>query len=117
MRLSNKYGGLQFFAAEPSFNGGTWLLNETIDLTPGQYISTDIVFVSNHKAFSNMTIKGNSGTISYDDTVVWSYGWNNLTGEDTSVYRTVTFATVPTGDLLTWLQANGTKQGGGEYNE
>lgn len=28
-------------------------------------------------------------------------------------YRTLTFAIPPTGDLLTWLQANGTKQGGG----
>lgn len=25
-------------------------------------------------------------------------------------YRTLTFASSPTGDLLTWLQANGTKQ-------
>lgn len=29
-------------------------------------------------------------------------------------YRTITFSTPPTGNLLTWLQANGTKQGGGE---
>lgn len=43
--------------------------------------------------------------IVYDDTIVHtSTVWQD------QKYRTVTFNTAPTGDLLTWLQSNGTKQ-------
>ena len=34
----------------------------------------------------------------------------NWTGWTNEAYRTITFENAPTGDLLTWLQANGTKQ-------
>ena len=49
--------------------------------------------------------------IYYDDVHVYVKntpdGIHWVSGE---VYRTITFATAPTGELLTWLQANGTKQ-------
>ena len=35
---------------------------------------------------------------------VYNNGWTN------QAYRTVTFETAPTGDLLAWLEANATKQ-------
>ena len=37
-------------------------------------------------------------------------GWYH--SQDGTAFNVWTFATAPTGDLLTWLQANGTKQGG-----
>ena len=65
-------------------------------------------------AFTRITIEseGKGVGISY-------YNGSNrtyvTTGEDgvTGDNATLTFETAPTGDLLTWLQANGTKQGGG----
>ena len=41
--------------------------------------------------------------IAYDSS---TGGWDNI------AYRTLVFETAPTGDLLTWLQTNGTKQAG-----
>lgn len=43
-------------------------------------------------------------------TRVTNYGINNWDGWVDNAYKTVTFFTSPTGDLLTWLQVNGTKQ-------
>ncbi len=98
---------------EPSI-GETWVLNDFISSLP---LTTTINFTSNNKNFDTITNKSTSPFESY---LVYRYQ-----GVDTNVYnqsdnawingayRTITFATSPTGDLLTWLQANGTKQGGG----
>lgn len=88
--------------------GETWLLNETIN----SFIRNDgytTSFVCDSVSYSWFGGERTSGFVpemlKYDDTLVYMAGsWEN------QKYRTVTFATPPTGDLLTWLQANGTKQ-------
>ena len=91
-------------------SGETWLLNETIS----PYVNTDITytayFQSNGQTYSEITygpdIANITCLVKYDNTQVYltDTGWSN------EAYRTITFETAPTGDLLTWLQANATKQ-------
>lgn len=88
--------------------GETWVLNEKIN----SFIRNDgytTSFVCDSVSYSWFGGERTSGFVpemlKYDDTLVYMGGsWEN------QKYRTVTFATPPTGDLLTWLQANGTKQ-------
>lgn len=86
--------------------GETWVLNETVDI-PTQSFTVD--FVSNGQNFK--TIKKVGTQIYYDNVQVYVKntpdGIQWVSGE---VYRALTFATASTGDLLTWLQANATKQ-------
>lgn len=100
---------LQLCAAE------TWVLNETLKGEPyglyNEYV-TIIDFTSNGENFIKIGVDNDHSTnpwIRYytnsTENLVYSYGkWSN------TAYRTLTFAIPPTGDLLTWLQANGTKQ-------
>jgi hypothetical protein len=100
----------------------TWYFNETIDITSqpdnfwGYSSGIAVSFVSGYYGFTyDHLIRG------YDDTygvrtliyyrkisetmeLAYRNGWK---GE---VYRTITFDELPTGDLLTWLQANATPQ-------
>ena len=96
-------------------SGETWVLNETLKGEPyGLYneYATTIDFTSNGENFIKIGVDNDHSTnpwIRYytnsTENLVYSYGkWSN------TAYRTLTFATAPTGDLLTWLQANGTKQ-------
>lgn len=88
----------------------TWLLNETLSGTLGSNVEPIVInfesngtnYVSLFKDTRRLYYSRASGkpTPVYDDLG----GWDNL------AYRTITFATPPTGDLLTWLQANGVKQ-------
>lgn len=92
--------------------GETWVLNDVPD--GGRALKkTTINFTSNGQSF--VAIEGNNShtgpqSLYYytNDTsynAVCEYGtWNN------PAYKTITFDTAPTGDLLAWLQANGTKQ-------
>lgn len=103
---------------EPS-TGETWVLNETLNTQ--NYGITDITFSSNgttYVKFARYYKTDMLGEVEQDyvafyssdttyDTAYDNGAWSNET------YRTITFTTAPTGDLLTWLQANGTKQGGG----
>ena len=91
----------------------TWLLNETLS---GTLAKTPIKFYSNNTWYSISVEPFVSGTTllyyyesvegeedTYDE--VYSNGtWQN------KAYRTITFEKSPTGELLTWLQANGVKQ-------
>lgn len=105
---------LQLCAAE------TWVLNETISLPT--FSKTSIGFVSNGVTYlaissSNIGMGPNKqswlfyyyGDSITDKEVAWYYE-NGISTWNNQAYRTITFATPPTGDLLTWLQANGTKQ-------
>lgn len=85
----------------------TWVLNTTISL-PSSTLYGD--FTSNGKSFIAIY---NAGALSYtsyagntvSDTRVYENGsWIN------DAYRTLVFDMAPDGDMLTWLQANGTKQ-------
>ena len=95
--------------AEPS-TGETWILNEFVSTgTPtGDIISTNINFVSNGENFTLIEI-GKKERIYYDGMIVFDSADGIWTDE---AYRTITFETAPTDYLLTWLQENGTKQGG-----
>lgn len=102
--------------SEPS-TGETWVLNETINVSTD--FSYDINFESNNESYITIeslkdgfvrALKYNYKDSSSGVTTAYTdddgyVSWSN------QAYRTITFETAPTGDLLTWLQANGTKQG------
>lgn len=109
----------------------TWVLNDEINQYTGEttggfgrglnYISTEFTTNSyNVKSliidnFGNFTstgswvigIQGNAVPTSASDTL---YMYENGGGWTNTAFKTWVFETAPTGDLLTWLQANGTKQ-------
>ena len=86
----------------------TWVINKTPTLIT---LTTDIGFTSNGKTFNQISISsGLYGSIDFygptqRGAVYTSGSW--LVGE---AYRTITFDEPPTGDLLTWLQANAVQQ-------
>ena len=81
----------------------TWVLNDTITLSSHTFSAA---FTSNGTEFSSIYITATAlyyrGTKNIKVYTNWT--WTN------SAYRTLVFDTAPTGDLLTWLQANGVKQ-------
>lgn len=86
--------------------GETWVLNETLTL---QAQNVTINFTSNNQNFTSIVIT--NLTLSYNDIGVYNKfvpGGSHWTSGE--AYRTITFSTTPTGELLTWLQANGVKQ-------
>lgn len=106
MRLSNKYGGLQFFAAE--VQPEIWVLNDVV--YPG-LPRTDIAVICSGVVYPFIKFDTDSGDdgLYYAATLVFNHEeryWID------NKYKVISFGTTPTGDLLTWLQANGTKQGG-----
>ena len=95
----------------------TWVMNNYIgSIAPNDVFnsnSCNINFVSNgneYSLFDPRTADISTNLLSYDNIAVYSYSKKNSTGWIDDAYRTVTFETAPTGDLLTWLQANATKQ-------
>lgn len=98
--------------------GETWLLKN--DLTDSNAIDVTVNFVSNNTSYTrlkfNRTMTIRSLTYygaSMDKVFYFDFDAGGLPEWTNDAYRTITFATAPTGTLLTWLQANGTKQGGG----
>lgn len=95
---------------EAASSGGakeTWVLNSALDKLPDQSSATfNADFTSNGQSFSSITITANiRKQILYNSTAVRIYErWVS------EAYRKLIFSTPPTGDLLTWLQANGVKQ-------
>lgn len=92
----------------PKASGETWVLNNNLQ---GQYndrsLIASITFVSKDTLYSKITVGPQiDRELKYNDNSVW--GWK--TDWANQAYRTITFLEAPTGDLLTWLQANGTKQ-------
>lgn len=94
--------------------GETWVINETVSMPQTDYMEAN--FVSNNKHFDAIyrDIFGQEQEkyfIRYSNEMVYegevSGGYSYWLDE---AYRTVTFETPPTGDLLTWLQANAVKQ-------
>ena len=90
----------------------TWVINESPSTV---YFSFDASFVSNERTYVNLMLECDlhiTGIV---------YNLPNLQGYDIAyengndgyywtdeAYRTITFETSPTGNLLTWLEANGT---------
>lgn len=85
--------------------GETWVLDSTASYD-NYSVTFNVDFASNGLSFSSITLTTNMQLqIQYDNTTVKAF--DSWTSE---AYRTITFLEPPTGDLLTWLQANGTKQ-------
>lgn len=90
---------------------------ETWELSPrwhgNSYNFTGLSFLSNGETFSSIKVNGGFGndTIYYDDKYIVNCQDDDYIDWIADVaYATITFSTPPTGGLLTWLQANGTKQ-------
>lgn len=91
----------------------TWLLNDYIGDSPLSV--TDAGFISNDTHFAWLFAKYQMGS-AY---IIYSTGhamsdkqvvvYVNRAWQE-QAYRTLTFDEEPTGDLLTWLEANGTRQ-------
>ena len=93
---------------QPISTGATWLLNEQVDATT--LLTTQVNFTSNNTQYTYIVAR--KGYIAYSNFEEWddtNMVYDTVSWSDPS-YRTITFETAPTGDLLTWLQANGTKQ-------
>lgn len=87
--------------------GEKWVLNETLDISTLDADFT-VNFISNNVSYS--AINGQGSGLDYDSTnVYYDAGPGGFVWVD-DAYRTLTFPASPTGNLLTWLQANGTKQ-------
>lgn len=92
---------------KPKASGETWVLNNG---SLSGKIDVNINFISNNQNWNEIVcMQGKfyadiyyiSGT---SNQLVFAGSWVN------QAYRNITFLEPPTGDLLTWLQANGVKQ-------
>lgn len=106
--------------------GETWVLNDSDALTESNQDFTSLNFTSDSQSFVRILRQYNNSPIPPVNSLLYyksdgTYVTAVYTNDDgiafwnRQAYRTLTFATPPTGDLLTWLQANGTKQAAG-YN-
>lgn len=93
-------------------------LMEFVQTDPnGQYTTTEIAinFTSNGKSYSMIKIEYGTGGeptpyLLFDSDIIYYVpSSNNIVWTD-EAYRTITFETAPSGDLLAWLQANATPQ-------
>lgn len=86
----------------------TWVLNATITLPSsaltGTFTSTGASYNRIANADPQLYYIGSSTKSVYITTSGWIH----------DTYRTLVFDTAPTGTMLTWLQANGVKQGGSD---
>lgn len=98
----------------PKVTGETWVLNNILNVDNYGIQMTTISFISNDVNFHSIygVESGSLRVIEYDNTKVATspaIGSAAPAWKD-QAYRTITFLETPTDDLLTWLQANGTKQ-------
>ena len=99
--------------------GETWLLKSSGMVAPSNTIDETINFTNLiGTAFTRITIEseGKGVGINYyngSDRTGITTGEDGVTGDN----ATITFETAPAGALLTWLQANGTKQGGSSVSK
>lgn len=92
----------------PKATGETWLLNGSI-ASPNIKHTWNVNFISNGTAYTKLTWSDNPRQIlEYDSTAVYKEAPDPFWLDQ--AYRTITFDAAPTGELLTFLQANGTKQ-------
>ena len=83
----------------------TWVLNTSITGTASNAYSASFISAGNSYSLIDIKYVMNQTYLFYGSTNVY---WNGSWGDE--AYRTVVFDAAPTGDLLTWLQAHGTKQ-------
>lgn len=88
----------------------TWVLNDLVDCGEFGLEPVSANFISNSQQFIGIASR-DIGELLYeqDEDSVSVFSEENSAWID-SAYRKLTFTIAPTGDLLTWLQANGVKQ-------
>ena len=84
----------------------TWVLNNIVLIAPTQHFTAE--FVSDGQTFQTISRVGVN--LCYNTTAVGEGNIPQIAQWFNQAYRKLTFDTPPTGDLLTWLQANGVKQ-------
>jgi len=103
----------------------TWYFNDTLTLPFGSAQEGKIVYAVKFKArgeswkslvlqksymsFASMWMSAMRFS-KYSDGSAYQSAWSNTSGWYNTASRTITFDEEPTGDLLTWLQANATPQ-------
>lgn len=105
----------QMQATVDGISGGaakeTWVIKSS---ATGALVTTQIAFTSNGKKFTSIGANDSSGVamiLYYDSYEAAGYDLVGGVYEfELDAYRKLTFDTPPTGELLTWLQANGVKQ-------
>ena len=118
--LNNKVlmSGNQMALYVPPSVTETWVIkdNAPVDDASLTLATTNISFTTNNQKATSIGIMsdievyllvyGGIGEVASFDPGISVYGfeWDN------EAYKTLVFDTPPTGDLLTWLQANATKQ-------
>ena len=90
----------------------TWIIK---DNASGEFATTQIAFTSNGQKFTSIgaVYDGSAFSLQYGDNEIAGYdpgAGPYEYGFDDEAYRKLTFDTQPTGALLTWLQANATRQ-------
>lgn len=89
----------------------TWVIKSD---AAGELVTTQISFTSNGQKFTSIGTyySGIFVILCYDSNEIAGYdpGTGGVYEFDNEAYRKLTFDTPPTGDLLTWLQANATRQ-------
>lgn len=111
------------FTKASTTTGETWVLNSTI-AAPSNSIDENINFlcVDISQNFIRILVESEGKGVHLE---YFAQGDSSTSGtgvltrgtEVATKYRTLTFETAPAGTLLTWLQANGTKQGGSSVSK
>lgn len=84
----------------------TWVLNDNY-IIPNELLSFAVLFQSNGQSFTGITVNLNTRLgLLYNNVMV-----SDPIGAIQDVYRKIVLDNSASGDLLTWLQLNGTKQG------
>lgn len=94
----------------------TWLLNDTVDIWTDFDVYIGFTIGTNHftriHCYYVSWMPGRVLQATSDDNQLYvlysNDGWGD--GQSGALYRTITFDEEPTGTLLTWLEANGTRQ-------
>lgn len=86
--------------------GTTWTIDFVLGSSTTSYHKLDVVSVNDV-----LTLRGHYRVIFGSDAMSTSKDlYTDNEGWASSAYRTITFATPPTGTLLSWLKANATPQ-------
>ena len=92
-----------YSATAPAPVSKSWVINETPDLTNDMSVKINFTSFNGISSYKHFAI--NSSALNYDNSIVC-----DQMGFIKEAYRTVVFETAPTGELLTWLQANAVPQ-------
>lgn len=95
----------------------TWQLNDTLTLFGEETKVFDINFTSNNQSYIGLKFQFDMAVGQYmiymsNSNGITAYTEGGLHWVEGDAYKTITFETAPTGELLTWLQSNAVPQGG-----